>query len=252
MKLLCLKQFFVAIIVLMQASPCIAASIEQKLLSKSTQLIIVTTPDWAATRGYLQRFTRSSIKHPWKAEGDAVPVLIGEQGMAWDAHFQPKGDNSEPKQEGDKRTPAGIYAMGTMFGFDKDFATTKYDYFPLTYTSVCVDDSRSTHYNQLLDMSKVQGIDWSAGEYMRHVPEYKWGAVIQFNTAPVTPGNGSCVFLHIWEGENIPTAGCVAMEESNLRNILEWMDKRSHPVIVIFPKEVYEKIKTKWKLPNVA
>jgi len=41
--------------------------------------------------------------------------------------------------------------------------------------------------------------------------------VLGWNLAPVVPGRGSAIFLHVATGDFAPTAGCVALE---LRDVL--------------------------------
>src|SRR5256885_1850081 len=62
---------------------------------------------------------------------------------------------------------------------------------------------------------------------------YKVGAVIRYNTDPVVPVRGSAIFLHAWGGRDAPTAGCVALAETDVRAILGWLDRRQNPVILL-------------------
>ena len=61
---------------------------------------------------------------------------------------------------------------------------------------------------------------------------YKYGVVIEYNTDPVIKGNGSAIFLHIWKGEGIPTAGCVAVSEEDIIKILGWLDPAASPLMI--------------------
>ncbi|MBI3618052.1 MAG: L,D-transpeptidase family protein, partial [Candidatus Omnitrophica bacterium] len=62
---------------------------------------------------------------------------------------------------------------------------------------------------------------------------YKYAVVIEYNTDPAIPGMGSAIFLHVWRGANKPTAGCVAMAEIDLLRLLQWLDARQNPVILL-------------------
>jgi L,D-peptidoglycan transpeptidase YkuD (ErfK/YbiS/YcfS/YnhG family) len=63
---------------------------------------------------------------------------------------------------------------------------------------------------------------------------YDIGAVIEYNTSPVVPGQGSAIFLHIWrDGGRKPTAGCVALEKSRLRRLLAWLRADMKPVVFL-------------------
>ncbi len=180
--------------------------------------------------------------------------MIGKNGSAWgDDHeniIEKENDDLAPiKHEGDGKTPVGIYRLGQTFGFAE--TSNSFHYFPLTDTSICVDDVNSFYYNQLIDSKQVAQVDWNSGEIMRKVPQYKMGAVILYNTPPVKNA-GSCIFLHSWKNSASGTAGCIAMEESNLSEVLYWLHEKKQPIIAVLPITVYDNIKTKWKLPNIS
>ena len=65
------------------------------------------------------------------------------------------------------------------------------------------------------------------------VVEALGAADIAYNTNPVVPGKGSAIFLHVSTGGG--TAGCVSLAESNLLEVLRWLDPAAHPVIVMGP-----------------
>src|SRR5437763_12388110 len=54
-------------------------------LSRSRQLVLVTTRDWDAVQGTLRRFERKNEKAEWHGVGDAIPVVVGRGGMGWGA-----------------------------------------------------------------------------------------------------------------------------------------------------------------------
>ncbi len=179
--------------------------------------------------------------HQWIRSGcDRV------KGMAWGTGFQ-NGQNPELKIEGDKRTPAGVYAIGPAFGSEPDAGRNlKMPYVPLTATHVCVDDPSSNDYNQLVDRAKVRNPDWKSGEQMREIPQYRLGSVIQYNTESLDKKVGSCIFMHIWKGPAMGTAGCIAMEEVPLKEALNWLDSSRKPVIAMFPEEAYRDLQNVW------
>lgn len=238
------------IFVFLIAPACVnAGATPKKLISHSKQLVIVTTDNWNSTTGQLQRFERSSIQHYWTPIGKPIPVVTGRHGLGWDSRFK----KTEPivKKEGDGLTPVGVYSMGSVFGYDEK-SNYKITYLPLTDASVCVDDVKSKFYNQLVNSNKVSKVDWNSAERMRSKPEYKMGTVIKYNNSPIIPGNGSCIFLHIWQGSAVATSGCIGMEEVNLQQTLNWLNSKDHPVIAILPMTIYKEVKSKWALPNLA
>ncbi len=87
-------------------------------LTRSTQLIVVTTPDWTATQGHLQRYQRATPRQPWEPVGPSIPIVVGKGGLGWGAGTVPIPDEAGPiKQEGDGRAPAGVFPLGTAFGY---------------------------------------------------------------------------------------------------------------------------------------
>jgi D-alanyl-D-alanine dipeptidase len=115
----------------------------------------------------------------------------------------------------------------------------------------CVDDPASKVYNQIVDSRRIASRDWTSSEKMRDIGEpYRWGVVVNYNTAPATPRHGSCIFLHIGGGEGSKgTAGCTAMPETNLRMVMQWLDSEASPVLVQLARDAYERLKAPWQLP---
>jgi D-alanyl-D-alanine dipeptidase len=124
-------------------------------------------------------------------------------------------------------------------------------YVSLTPSVECVDDSTSHFYNQLVDRAAVSP-DWHSSEHMSEAGvAYRWGAVIDHNIDPTTPSAGSCVFMHIWGGPGVGTAGCTAMPQQQLEPILAWLDPAESPILVQAPAAQYRKLRRQWRLPQV-
>lgn len=203
----------------------------------STQLIVVTGDNINSTTAKLQRYQRDTATLAWQAVGTPIAVTIGKNGMAW-GNTGKKPTEIPTKKEGDLRTPIGLFTFGTTFGFAKglDF-DIKFPYLPLTKSSVCVDDSASPFYNQIIDSNKVKKSSWNSGEQMlEQVPSYKWGIVVNYNYPDAKPRAGSCIFLHVWKKPGQGTAGCVAMSEADMKLLLGWLDSMKNPEIFIAPK----------------
>jgi L,D-peptidoglycan transpeptidase YkuD (ErfK/YbiS/YcfS/YnhG family) len=47
--------------------------------------------------------------------------------------------------------------------------------------------------------------------------------VIEYNTKPVVKGKGSAIFFHLSDEKHTPTSGCVAIEENDMLNYLQWL-----------------------------
>lgn len=159
-------------------------------------------------------------KH-WSAVGDAMPVVIGKNGL------------TKHKQEGDLRTPIGLFTLGSAFGTMRA-PNFKWPYVVLKSSTICVDHKDSLYYNQWIDKTIIKKSAWISGEHMLDVqPEYALGLIINYNTKNPQPGLGSCIFMHVWKSPTTATAGCIAMSKSNMYTILNWLDPNLHPYIFL-------------------
>jgi D-alanyl-D-alanine dipeptidase len=242
------------------------ADMPSDAFAHSTQMILVTTSNWDAIGGTLQRYERGTAHEMWRQIGDPIPIVVGMNGMAWGIGLIATDNpavrlTSDPqKKEGDGRAPAGVFALGTAFGSaSKPLAGLKLPYLNLTPSIECVDDARSKYYNRVVDRSTVAP-DWSSSEHMLSVGEaYRWGIVVdqnssvmQVNNNPPIPEGGSCVFLHIWRSRSRGTAGCTAMPQSDLEILLTWLDPKREPLLVQLPAPAYARLKNRWGLPPLA
>lgn len=207
----------------------------EELTGHSKQLILVTVPESNSLHGHLQRYQRDTLSQRWHPIGSVIRVVVGKNGVAWGVEQDKKSEVI--KKEGDNRTPAGVYSIGTVFGFVPQPKNIQQPYMQLNENSICVDDKKSKYYNQLIDAAEIKNSDWDSGEKMWTVPFYKQGAMVMYNMPLPIKGGGSCIFLHIWRSPDKGTAGCIAMAELNLVQVLTWLDPYKRPVIAIFPKK---------------
>ena len=223
-------------------------------LVRSRQLIVVTTRGWDDVPGTLRRFERKGTKGAWAQVGAEVPVAVGRNGLGWGIGLVETGGASGPlKKEGDGKAPAGVFALGTAFGFASERAAwLRLPYVPLTPSVECVDDTASRRYNLIVDRLAVGDVDWNSSERMRSVEGYRWGLVVRHNAQPPVAGRGSCIFLHIWAGPGHGTAGCTALEEENLTELLRWLDPKKSPLLVQLPEAEYTRLRAAWRLPALA
>jgi L,D-peptidoglycan transpeptidase YkuD (ErfK/YbiS/YcfS/YnhG family) len=221
--------------------------------SKSLQAVVVTTKDWSTVAGRAQLFERKSTKAKWKPVGESFAVVVGKNGLAWGAGLNELPSDTGRllmKTEGDGKAPAGIFSLTESFG-----SKSKPDFVKLPFTQLeefteCVDDTKSIHYNKIVDRMKVGDLDWESSEKMLAVgTEYDLGVVVAHNANPVNRGGGSCIFLHIWKSAESGTAGCTAMPRENLETILKWSQAAKNPVLIQLPEDTYKQFRKSWKLP---
>jgi D-alanyl-D-alanine dipeptidase len=198
-------------------------------LTDSQQLLLVQTKSAHTQKGKLQRYQRNSDKQSWQKIGAPIAVVIGKYGMASVGDLQQS--NLPVKKEGDLRTPTGVFKISHAFGFAKKPENLQLSYLQLNPDTVCVDDPSSNYYNQIVDQTKISNRDWQSSEKMRAINAYKIGAVIAYNQTSPVKNKGSCIFLHVWQNAKTGTAGCVAMPEQHLKQVLTWLNPNKNPVI---------------------
>lgn len=219
----------------------------------STQMILILTKNWEDSTGVLFRYERNKFGENWTQIGTAFPVTVGRSGLAWGTGLHGSTlDKGPVKHEGDGKAPAGVFRLSKIFGYEslENVKWLNMPYIHVDSCAECIDDTNSKYYNTIIDDRKVIHRDWKSSEHMKLSDnEYEWGIFVENNSMPRIKGNGSCIFLHIWEDEGIPTAGCSSMKEDNLIEILHWLNINSSPVLVQLPQTEYNRLKFKWALP---
>ena len=193
------------------------------------QLIVVTGKEWSTPYGKLQRYEKEGKR--WHKVGKTIEIKLGRNGLGWGIglHTIPK-DAKIIKKEGDGKAPAGIFELKQAFGYFP--FVVDYPYEVYKSTDHCVDDVNSKFYNKIVDSTKIE-VDYKSKEHMRFPKDYyKYGIVVNHNhidEAGAQKGAGSCIFIHI---KKVPTAGCTVMREDEIKEIIQWLDVESHPLLV--------------------
>ena len=225
------------------------------LFSQSLQAIVVTTKDWTATSGTAQTFERKNTKSKWKSVGKSFAVVIGKNGMAWGAGLNDLPSDTAMilmKKEGDGKSPAGIFSLISAFGSNEKADFIKFPYTKLQESTECVDDTKSGHYNKIVNRMQVGNFDWKSSEKMLEIgAEYDLGIFVAHNLNPITRGGGSCIFLHVWKNESETTLGCTAMARENIETLLEFLNPSKTPVLIQLPENTYNQYQKTWKLPKL-
>lgn len=222
--------------------------------TSSTQLIVTLTEGWQGTDAALHRFERKA-GGDWQPVGKAFASVVGNTGLAWGRgmHTPPTRDDEPTKVEGDGKSPAGVFAVGALYGYDNAFSgTTQLAYQQVDKAWRCVNDSKSQHYNRVFD-SKGMEKDWDEAEKMRRRDKlYELVVAIDHNAIfegePVAEG-GSCIFFHVWRRAGAPTIGCTAMPLAQMETLASWLDPAKAPVLVALPRARYQELQARWQLP---
>jgi D-alanyl-D-alanine dipeptidase len=215
------------------------------------QLMVVLTNGWDNLQGRLYTFNK--FRGKWVLQFSNA-VVVGSKGLGVGDGIVPLTINGAPvKKEGDKKSPAGIFNIGTAFGYadKKEAAWIKNPYIRAFDTLICVDDMHSSNYNRLVDKDSAK-TDYNSFEFMHRKDNYyKWGLFINHNSGKVVAGDGSCIFMHIWKNDHEGTDGCTAMQEVNILRVLHWIKVDDKPLLVQMPKEEYEKLRIGYGLPKI-
>jgi D-aminopeptidase len=219
--------------------------------AESRQVVLSVSAGWDATRAILQAYERASKSAPWMPVGAPIEGSLGRAGLAWGRGLQPIGLPGPEKREGDGKSPAGVFDLRLAAGYANAApAGTRLPYRQATTTLRCVDDPGSAHYNRLADEAQTRK-DWSSAEDMRRKDDfYRLVIWVGHNDAPVVPGGGSCIFLHLRAGREAVTSGCTAFETEPMERLLRWLDPAARPVLVPLPDAEYRARAAEWGLPE--
>ena len=219
----------------------------------SRQLVLVITSDWDAARGVLATFEREDAG--WRRVHGPTSVAIGRAGAAWGLGLHPP-QGAPLKQEGDGRSPAGVFRIGKAFGYEPS-TRTALPYSASAESDYCIDVSESPLYNRIVDARIVgrAAIEGSTEPMRRDLHadgdvRYKLGFVIEHNTQ-AEPHGGSCIFAHLWRAAGEPTSGCTAMTEPVMRALLAWLRPDQRPIFVLLPEAEYARRESEWRLPDL-
>jgi L,D-peptidoglycan transpeptidase YkuD (ErfK/YbiS/YcfS/YnhG family) len=186
--------------------------------------------------------------------GAPVPVNLGRGGLGWGRGLHGLALGPGPvKREGDGRAPAGLFRVGPGFAYaPEEVGAARLEVLRADADLICVDGVESAHYNRIVRRSAVAK-DWKSFEEMlRADGQYRLGAVVAHNADPVTPGAGSCIFLHIWLGPGVASSGCTNMAPEAMLELLRWLDADKAPVLAQLPRAEFLRFGPAWRLPSEA
>lgn len=201
------------------------------------QVIVVVAANERSTSAELRTYERNADGR-WAAVHGPIVATLGWSGLV----------PGERRRQGTGKTPMGTYALVDAFGrradpgtamsyyrFDRNDAWTYFPKVPETYNILQTVDRRWRRYGGYVEHL------WSYGA------QYRYVVVLDYNLprGPVTTGSdgvrrtrdpadtrrGGGIFLHVSNGQR--TAGCIAIPEAQMREILTWLDPVADPHIVI-------------------
>lgn len=163
----------------------------------------------------------------WVLKFDPVEVGVGKNGFA----------PPLAKLEGDGKSPTGIFRLGKLYSYEKQLNTLLENQ-QTTPDDKWIDDPNSKDYNTYIIGNT------SAKTYenlLLNNDAYKYCMVIEYNTNPIIKGKGSAIFFHLGVKKPYFTAGCVAIDEDNMKLIVNWLDPKLNPSIIMGNLSVLKK-----------
>lgn len=141
-----------------------------------------------------------------------LPCRIGQGGYI----------EMEKGREGDAKTPLGLYHL--RWGFyraDRLPAPPRHSSRPLTWRETdkqdgWCDDETDPAYNRFIRLP----FSASHEALWREDGAYDIVLIISHNDAPVAPGLGSAVFLHVAQPDDRSTLGCIAFAPEEMARLL--------------------------------
>ena len=215
---------------------CVHIYADISIPNTTSQLIVVSSDDFKSPKASLLAYEKSGDK--WVKVFGPFAVNIGRSGLAWGRGLIAfEHTNDEPvKQEGDGKSPAGLFTLESFFGYEQmhfDFPYTQ-----VTSSALCIDDSASSEYNRIVQSEdKTQ---YASFEYMKREDDlYRLGIVVGHNRRGIKEG-GSCIFIHLQRSDSSPTSGCTAMREEELLPLMKWLKKAKNPLLLQLPEPYLE------------
>lgn len=138
--------------------------------------------------------------------GTIIPCTVGRSGF------------SNDKWEGDGCTPTGKWKLLTVYYRPDKMCTPKTNLpvIEITPDLGWSDDPNDLMYNQAITLPSR----FSHEKLWREDNLYDLLITINHNTNPVVPERGSAIFIHQMHENATPTAGCLALKLSDLKNLI--------------------------------
>ena len=218
--------------------------------AESRQLLLSLNDGWDGPSARVQLFERAAADASWTPVGEPLQASLGRAGLAWGRGLHPSQPQGPQKHEGDGRSPAGVFALRLLLGYDAAApAGMRLPYRQSTPTLRCVDDAASRNYNALAE-DPGEARDWRSAEELRRKDDlYRLVVWVGHNDAPVEPGAGSCIFLHLRAAASDTTSGCTAFDAAPFEALLRRLDPARRPVLVQLPESERRRLASEWGLP---
>ncbi|MFE9838819.1 L,D-transpeptidase [Streptomyces sp. NPDC005551] len=148
------------------------------------------------------------------------------------ARFGARGlTEGSSRRQGTNTTPTGLYDLPYAFGIKAAPDGTRTPYRRIHRDSWWCQDNGSRSYNRWTEPRPSDCRAPESEHLISYRAQYAHALVIGFNYDRPVRGRGAGIFLHV-NGRG-PTAGCVSVSASAMRQILTWADPGQAPHIAI-------------------
>ena len=135
-----------------------------------------------------------------------------------------KNGITSKKNEGDKKTPKGLFSLGYVF-YRKDRnlkPITRLHSIPINNKMGWCNDIKNKKYNKLIKINNRIRHE----KLFRKDNKYDFLIPIKYNTKNTKAGRGSAIFLHLTKNYK-PTAGCIAINKKDFLILLKIINKKT-------------------------
>ena len=132
---------------------------------------------------------------------------------------------SNNKQEGDKKTPKGKFALGYLYFRDDRKKKPKTNLKTIRIKKDmgwCNDTNAKKKYNKLININ----LNVNYEKLFRNDYKYDFLIPIKYNWKNTKIGRGSAIFLHLTKNYK-PTAGCIGLSEKDFLIILKLINRKT-------------------------
>ena len=225
--------------------------------SDCTQAVVGITDGWNSSEVSLSVVERSR-SGGWQRVLGPFRGRLGRNGSVWGRGLHPPVRGAVQKREGDGRSPAGIFALGGLWVTNATPVQhdARIPYVRVTPADLWVTDERLPKlYNRWVRLDHPASTPWELHEQMRQTDDAHSIKLLVCHNTPDVPGGvvvggGAAIFFHIWRrGGALPTAGCTAMDEGQLRALIARLQASRRPVYILLPRAEYARLRAAWQLP---
>ncbi len=227
------------------------------LPANCSQAIIGISQGWNSSEVTLSLVERDRSGR-WQRVLGPFPGRLGRAGLVWGLGLHENPRRATIKQEGDGRSPAGIFRIGGLWVTHKTPVKhhRRLPEVKVGPNDLWVSDPRMPQlYNRHLRLDHPARSPWELHEQMRQNDYPHSIKLLICHNKEDTPGRpvvgaGSSIFFHIWRREGAaPTAGCTSLAETNLRELIARLNPQQNPVYILLPRSEYVKLRAAWQLP---